>query len=523
MWSLKILNGPLAGRVFKLKEGENLVGRTPGCDIVLESNGISKKHCKIIVSGKSLSVVDLQSSNGTFVNGVRVQSRILNPMHDKLAFYDLLVLFESQAMQQQLPGGPGSMNPSAAQPVWQNSNLAMQSEPAPNEKPEKNAVEAAQSYIDEVAMPGVYRLLELFEMKQVIGGFILMFVLLVTLLSVVPLVRITKSSIETESIRRARGVARMLAAANTSFLQQGLDSALTTRAAEYEEGVQIALLISAKDGSILAPVSRGGAYANEPFIHKARKQNREVVETIGSDMIGASVPIETYNAETGGRTPIAYAMVLYNMGSLAIDDGRTISLFVQTLFIALVLGSILFFFLYKLVEQPLVAVNQQLDYALKNDGKNVTNSYLVPSLEKLVANINTALNRVGFGGAKEAPRNTSENRKLEACNIAQISSSPVIVLDKDRLISFVNQPLEDLMGMRLASVQEQSLEILIDDALRQSLQDLVDRATAQPGLIASNQLDMAGKNYDIDAQAIMGAQSPDFFYISFRKKEDEFA
>lgn len=521
MWSLKILNGPLAGRLFQLKEGENLVGRTPECDIVLTSNGISKRHCKIILSGKSISVVDLQSSNGTFVNGVRIQSRILNPMVDKLAFYDVLVQIESQAQQQQLPGGPGSMNPAAAQPVWQSNNLAMQSQPAESEKPERNAVQAAQNYIEEVAMPGVYRLLELFELKQVIGGFILMFVLLVTSLSVIPLVRITKASIEKESAQRARGIARSLATINGPFVMQGLDSALTTKLADTEDGVQIALIVAA-NGSIMAPVSRGGAYANEPFIHKARKLNYEVVEQISGDLIGASVPIQTYNPETGSRTPAAYAMVLYNMGGLAIDDGRTISLFVQTLFIALILGFLLFFFLYKLVEQPIVALNKQLDVALKNDGKTVKSSYLVPSLEKLVFNINTALNRVSYGGAREAPKNTSEMRKVETCNIAQISSAPAMIIDKDRLIVFINQALEDLIGMRLASVQEQSLDILIDDALRQSIQDLVDRAIVQPALIASNQLDLSGKNYDIDAQAIMGASDPEMFYISFRKKEDEF-
>ncbi|HEX4925903.1 MAG TPA: FHA domain-containing protein [Bdellovibrionales bacterium] len=516
MWSLRILNGPLAGRTFQLKEGENLVGRSPECHISLASNGISKKHAKIIVSGKNLSVVDLQSSNGTFVNGVRIQTRILNPVQDKIAFYDVLVSVDSM----QSLGPAPVMGSGSAQPLWQ-SSPASQPQSMPQAQPERNPVNMVSTYVEEVAMPGVYRLLELFEFKQVLGGFLLSFVFLVTLLSVFPLMRITKASIEKESQFRARGIARTLAVTNRGALQQGLESSLNTQIADYEPGVRVALIISAKDGSIIAPASKAAGYANEPFIHRARKQQVEVVEQIDDSLIGASVPIMAFNSETGTQGVLAYAMVLYNMGSLAIDDSRTISLFIQTLFIALILGSILFYFLYKLVEHPISSINKQLDLALKEEGKSVQTAYLIPTLEKLVFNINTALNRVSFGAPKEPPRNTTENKKAELINIAQISSNPCMVLDKDRLISFVNAPLEDLIGMRLASVQEQALDILIDEALRQSIVDLADRAMAQPSLIASNELDLAGKNYDIDAQAVMGPQAVDFYFISFRRKGDD--
>ena len=102
MWSLKILNGPQAGKTFQLKEGENLVGRTPECQVIILSSGISKRHAKIIISGQKFSVVDLQSSNGTFVNGVHIQSRILNITKDKISFYDVLIAIESSDQSAQI-------------------------------------------------------------------------------------------------------------------------------------------------------------------------------------------------------------------------------------------------------------------------------------------------------------------------------------------------------------------------------------------------------------------------------------
>jgi len=73
---LKILvapEGEAAGRKISLAEGENIVGRVaPPSTIVLEGTKVSKRHCVFRVAGADLSVEDLGSSNGLFVNGKRL-------------------------------------------------------------------------------------------------------------------------------------------------------------------------------------------------------------------------------------------------------------------------------------------------------------------------------------------------------------------------------------------------------------------------------------------------------------------
>ncbi len=49
-----------------------LVGRSGDCDVVLRSKKVSRKHCLLVLYGDKIIVRDLGSTNGTFVNSVRV-------------------------------------------------------------------------------------------------------------------------------------------------------------------------------------------------------------------------------------------------------------------------------------------------------------------------------------------------------------------------------------------------------------------------------------------------------------------
>lgn len=64
--------GLRSGRSFPLAAGEVTVGRDPSCDVVLNDESVSRQHCKLSVSGTSVTVADVASRNGTFVDGARV-------------------------------------------------------------------------------------------------------------------------------------------------------------------------------------------------------------------------------------------------------------------------------------------------------------------------------------------------------------------------------------------------------------------------------------------------------------------
>lgn len=56
-----------------------LVGRRESCDIVLRFANVSAHHCELFIDGGYLYVRDLQSRNGTKVNGVRIREKRIDP------------------------------------------------------------------------------------------------------------------------------------------------------------------------------------------------------------------------------------------------------------------------------------------------------------------------------------------------------------------------------------------------------------------------------------------------------------
>jgi len=73
---LVIKNGGFEGMSYELAASETLIGRNPTTDITLLDEGISREHAIVLYDEEndSYSVEDLQSTNGTQVNGKRVRS-----------------------------------------------------------------------------------------------------------------------------------------------------------------------------------------------------------------------------------------------------------------------------------------------------------------------------------------------------------------------------------------------------------------------------------------------------------------
>jgi len=76
---LEIRNGQFEGMVYRLLGGETLIGRNPTTQITLLDEGISREHAVVLFdeTDGTHSIEDLQSTNGTKVNGKRVRSATL--------------------------------------------------------------------------------------------------------------------------------------------------------------------------------------------------------------------------------------------------------------------------------------------------------------------------------------------------------------------------------------------------------------------------------------------------------------
>src|SRR5919107_3327688 len=76
---LRITSGPNAGQTIVVTGNEFTVGRDKGCDLVIPDSKASRRHAsfKALPDGR-VTLIDLGSSNGTYVNGQRIQSTVLN-------------------------------------------------------------------------------------------------------------------------------------------------------------------------------------------------------------------------------------------------------------------------------------------------------------------------------------------------------------------------------------------------------------------------------------------------------------
>lgn len=72
MAQLIMRRGPEPGRVYPLNKRVIQIGRGRRNDIIIEDNEVSREHCRLVQSESAYALYDLDSVNGTFVNGQRV-------------------------------------------------------------------------------------------------------------------------------------------------------------------------------------------------------------------------------------------------------------------------------------------------------------------------------------------------------------------------------------------------------------------------------------------------------------------
>lgn len=546
MWAIRILSGSQAGQIFPLNAGRHRVGRGQTCEVKINSDSVSKEHATLLVTDDKVIVTDMNSRNGTYVNGIRIQNQRIE-VGDKIGLHDVLLdvmkvpdMFKSQ--QAMVPRGgvyaapPPSWAGNAAVQMRPQSYGHSTSESAPQMEmhaaPQKAASAMPQMsatslsalfynfkiYIDNVAMPGVYATAKQMPYRQAIGALVGIYVIIVTALSTIPVINTTKHNIKQESMRRAKTIARNMAAVNRRAVMEDNETHMSVRQAELEEGVTTAIIVRAKDGTIMAPANKRGEFVNKPFVQKARREEKETADFIDDSSLGVSVPITVYSPESGNQSAVAYAIVLYDLGALAISGTDTFALFVQTLAIALLIGFILYFFLYKIVEHPLEVLHTSLDDALREGRDDITTEYKFPILERLISNINSALSRIDRSGNAQAV-NFTVNRDTEAANVVRmISAASLTVNALDERIVATNQAFDRLIGGGM-NLNGRPLTDIPDVALQENLRDLLPRMRSSFADIALSEIPFSGAKYEISGQAVMGASEPAYFLIVISPKD----
>lgn len=88
-WTLQAISSELDNQNFEIKENTILVGRHQGCDLILQSSKISRRHAAFHLKDQQLWLEDLQSSNGTRINEIQIDRLTQLESGDVIQFADL--------------------------------------------------------------------------------------------------------------------------------------------------------------------------------------------------------------------------------------------------------------------------------------------------------------------------------------------------------------------------------------------------------------------------------------------------
>lgn len=81
--------------IFELGETEVVIGRSTECDIQLGVQNVSRKHARVLFQNEEYLIEDLGSTNGVFVNGIKVAKCVLRS-NDQIEIGGVKLVFNEE-------------------------------------------------------------------------------------------------------------------------------------------------------------------------------------------------------------------------------------------------------------------------------------------------------------------------------------------------------------------------------------------------------------------------------------------
>src|SRR5207248_6162273 len=79
MAKLVVLSAGMTGRTHELKVDKTTIGRVEDNTFQITEPSVSSHHCEVLLRGSDIVIKDLNSTNGTFLNGEKVSESVVKP------------------------------------------------------------------------------------------------------------------------------------------------------------------------------------------------------------------------------------------------------------------------------------------------------------------------------------------------------------------------------------------------------------------------------------------------------------
>ncbi len=496
---LVIVSGPNQGAAYFLKEGGNSIGREQGNNITLSSGQISKRHCTISVTGMNAEVLDGGSSNGTFINGVLAKKSKLKP-GDKLSIGPFVFEFisgpdeagQGAAFANPIASGiPTDVDMNAGDEA--NDLLQGQFEPSKSGK-EKSFFKKLFYKFDETVTPVVHDMNTRNEWWYILGGLFVCYVILYIGMSVYPLLETAKESVLREAEDRARYIARQIAEINQEAIEQGAEANLTVDFAEKDASVVEALILDLQ-GRVLAPGIKINEGTTNPYVTKVLRATRagkraawKLVTKRNEDntRLLVTVPIFAKSPKSGAEVPKALVVLKFALTGIALDPGMVGVIYLESFLMAMLLGLVFLFLVYRLTYQPIQIVNDELDEVLKGNISAVQKHYQFEPLNQLIDSVNSVLSRIPElkSGDEDENLEASDNEQQIIDNMMvplqyMVTNAhlPMMLMDGASNVLTLSATFEELTGMHGEAISGMPInDAARDEAFAAMMYDMMEKA-----------------------------------------------
>ena len=103
---LRVTTGPMAGARFDLT-GPVTIGRSSRAEVFIADAGVSRRHARVLPTSRGHTLVDLDSANGTLVDGATIDERPLSP-GTTFTIGQTTFVYERITLRRPTPAGPGT-------------------------------------------------------------------------------------------------------------------------------------------------------------------------------------------------------------------------------------------------------------------------------------------------------------------------------------------------------------------------------------------------------------------------------
>jgi hypothetical protein len=519
MFKLVGVGGKFRGEEYVLNEGDNVVGRSPDCDVVILSDGVSKKHLRISIHGENAFVEDLGSSNGTIINGKIIKTMSLKD-GDKIALPNVILQLVYVLEKKIVIKKRVFKNNTDNEDVYDELD-------SPEPVPESLVAKPIWFFKNKI-MPIFYSFNEQYEWSGIVGFLIFIFIVVNISLTILPVLSDSRRLLLREVGFRAKQYAAEVDRLNNAFLRdKNLDQIYTGFLEGSDaEGVQSYKLFDVQ-GRIYRPVNELNTIVNDAFSVEAIKyfnseRNWDMEKIIKEgNIVKVARAIKAYDKTLGREVLAAIITINFAPTSLVKEASNNSKAYLESLVTAGIVAILFFGILYYLTIHPFIDLRLQIESVLRGRKKEIEFKNCFQELTPLINTINGVLGRIQeLQSAETGEVNSIEEdgpylRTLE--EFLSGAQGPVVILNSEKVIQRINPEAEDLLGLRENASSGQSiLETARDQGFAATVIELCDQSANNNGCHQKESYEIGGKRMNINVAALIGRDKfAKGFYITF--------